>query len=99
MNGKNYESFDEIYESYITPCNLHMEAVVNNKKFHHGSMEQLERKLREDKEKDEEIIPYGFCVTDKAPQYIVLMYMKQKNKVEKEYIKVKPEGLSFHSVM
>ncbi|CAK75280.1 unnamed protein product (macronuclear) [Paramecium tetraurelia] len=99
LNGKNYESFDEIYESYITPCNLHMEAVVNNKKFHHGSMEQLERKLREDKEKDEEIIPYGFCVTDKAPQYIVLMYMKQKNKVEKEYIKVKPEGLSFHSVM
>ncbi|CAD8061008.1 unnamed protein product [Paramecium sonneborni] len=99
LNGKTYESFDEIYENYITPCNLHMEAVVNNKKFYNFKMDQLEKKLREDKERDEEIIPYGFCVTDKAPQYIVLMYMKQKHKVEKEYIKVKPEGLSFHSVM
>ncbi|CAD8043009.1 unnamed protein product [Paramecium primaurelia] len=99
LNGKTYESFDEIFENYITPCNLHMEAAANNKKFYNIKMDQLEKKLREDKEKDEEIIPYGFCVTEKAPQYIVLMYMKQKNKVEKEYIKVKPEGLSFHSVM
>ncbi|CAD8053042.1 unnamed protein product [Paramecium sonneborni] len=99
LNGKTYESFDEIFENYINQCNLHMEAVVNNKKFYNIKMDQLEKKLREDKERDEEIIPYGFCVTDKAPQYIVLMYMKQKNKVEKEYIKVKPEGLNFHSVM
>jgi transcription elongation factor SPT6 len=44
-----------------------MEAVANNKKFFRGPMEELEKKLRADKEKDEAIIPYGFCVTDKAP--------------------------------
>ncbi|CAK85170.1 unnamed protein product (macronuclear) [Paramecium tetraurelia] len=99
LNGKTYESFNEIFENYITPCNLHMEAAINNKKFYNMKMEQVEQKLKEDKEKDEEIIPYGFCVTEKAPQHIVLLYMMQKNKVEKEYIKVKPEGLSFHSVM
>ncbi|CAD8139509.1 unnamed protein product [Paramecium pentaurelia] len=93
LKGKAYESLDEIYENYITPCNLHMEAAVNNEKFYNCTMEQLEIK------KNEKIIPYGFCVTDKFPQYIVLMYMKQKNKVEKELIKVKPEGLSFHFVL
>ena len=56
MNGKTYESFDEIFENYITPCNLHMEAAANNKKFYNIKMDQLEKKLREDKEKDEEIL-------------------------------------------
>ena len=44
-----------------------MEAAANNKKFYNIKMDSVEKKLREDKEKDEEIIPYGFCVTDKAP--------------------------------
>ena len=30
-------------------------------------MEELEKRLKEEKEKDETIIPYEFCVTDKAP--------------------------------
>ena len=72
LNGQKYESFDEIYERYIVPCNLHMEAIVQNKKFLNGTMETLEAKLREEKEKAEDIIPYGFCVTEKAPQYVVL---------------------------
>lgn len=94
-----FESFDEIFERYIVPCNLLMEAVANNKKFINGTMEQLETRLKDEKEKADDIIPYGFCVTDKAPLFVVLMYMKEKAKVEKEYIKVKPEGLSFHSIV
>lgn len=58
MNREEYESFDEIYERYIAPCNNHMEAVQNNKKFSKESMEDNEKKLKEEKEKDEKIIPY-----------------------------------------
>lgn len=43
-------------------------------------------------------MPYGFCVTEKAPQFIVLIYYPRE-KAEKEFIKVKPEGLSFHGVI
>ena len=72
-----------------------MEAAANNKKFSNEKMEVLEKRLREEKEQAPAIVPYGFCVTDKAPQYLVLMYVP-KDKVEKEYIKVKPDGLAFH---
>ena len=51
MSNQKYDSFDEIYERYIAPCNNIMEAVANHKKFHKGSMEQLESQLKEEKEK------------------------------------------------
>jgi len=44
-----------------------MEAIANNKKFNKDSMEDNEKKLKEEKEKDEKIIPYAFCLTEKAP--------------------------------
>lgn len=94
--GKDeYETFDEIYERYIVPCNNHMEAVANNKKFSSEKIEVVEKRLKDEKELDTAIVPYGFCVTERAPQYLVLIYVP-KDKVEKEYIKVKPEGLFFH---
>jgi transcription elongation factor SPT6 len=74
--GKDeYESFDEIYERYIVPCNNHIETVTNNKKFSHESIEHMEKRLKEEKEKvpnnhhlkDVSLVPYGFCVTEKAP--------------------------------
>ena len=50
MVGKDeFESYDEIYERYIVPCNVHMEAVTNNKKFSHESVEQMEKRLKEEK--------------------------------------------------
>lgn len=67
LNGNEYESFDEIFERYLAPCNALMESVGNNQKFTKHSMEELEKKLKEEKEKDEKIIPYEFCVTEKAP--------------------------------
>jgi transcription elongation factor SPT6 len=95
VGKEEYESFDEIYERYIVPCNNHMEAAANNKKFVQERIEQVEKRLREEKELDVAIVPYGFCVSDRAPQYLVLMYVP-KDKIEREYIKVKPEGLAFH---
>jgi transcription elongation factor SPT6 len=72
-----------------------MEAVANNKKFSSEKIEVVEKRLKDEKELDTAIVPYGFCVTERAPQYLVLIYVP-KDKVEKEYIKVKPEGLFFH---
>ena len=68
LNREEFESFDEIYERYIVPCNNHMEAIANNKKFSaKETIEQVEKRLKEEKEKDPTIVPYGFCVSDKAP--------------------------------
>ena len=37
-------------------------------------------------------------MSERAPQFLVLLYVP-KDRVEKEYIKVKPEGLSFHGLI
>ena len=38
MNKEEYDSFDEIYERYIVPCNSVMEAAANHKKFSHENL-------------------------------------------------------------
>lgn len=50
--GKDeFENFDEVYERYLVPCNNHMEAVTNNKKFSQENMDVMEKRLKEEKER------------------------------------------------
>ena len=67
VGKEEYESFDEIYERYIVPCNNHMEAAANNKKFSSNKIEIVEKSLKDENDKEHSIVPYGFCVSDKSP--------------------------------
>lgn len=67
MNREEYDSFDEIYERYIVPCNSVMEAAANHKKFSHDNIVTMEKKIREEKQLDNSIIPYYFGITEQAP--------------------------------
>jgi hypothetical protein len=72
-----------------------MQTVIQHKKFTNDSMEAIEKRLKDDNEKDRSIIHYLFgCFAD-YPQYIVLFYT-QNDKIIKEFIKVKNFGLYFH---
>lgn len=42
-----YDSFDDIFERYIAPCNARMESAANYKKFQTGSLEAIEKSLRD----------------------------------------------------
>jgi len=72
------------------------EQVIKHKKFFHGSLEAAEQRLRELKDREKNTIHYLFGCFDYAPQFVVLMYTTLDDKLLKEYIKVKPLGLSFH---
>jgi hypothetical protein len=48
MNGVNYESLEEIIDSFITPCNRIMENVVTHKKFLGHTQSEIESILKEE---------------------------------------------------
>lgn len=73
-----------------------MKQITSNKKFIQGEIDYIEDVLKEDKSNNDKIIPYYFGCFESTPQYIVLCYIFKNFDIEREYIKVKPEGLFFH---
>lgn len=95
-NDYKFESLREIVERYIIPCNRLVREVVGHQKFSDAkSFEDLEARLKEEKKEDPSRIPYRFAILPSYPQHIVLSYVP-KEKVLKEFIKVRPRGFYFH---
>ena len=92
-----YFSLDEIIDRYLKPCEKLVKEVSSYRKFYHtDSMEEFEKRLKDDKSKDPALIQYLFTILPEYPQYIIMGYCPKINFVTKEYIKVKPRGLFFH---
>lgn len=93
-----FESLREIVERYIIPCNRLVREVVGHQKFSDAkTFEDLEARLKEEKKDEPARIPYRFAILPTYPQYVVLCYVP-KEKVLKEFIKVRPKGFYFHEV-
>lgn len=96
ISNDYFESLREIVERYIIPCNRYVREVVTHTKFLDAdSFEDLEARLKEEKKEDPSRIPYRFAILPAYPQHIVLSYVP-KDKVLKEFIKVRPKGFYFH---
>jgi len=88
----------EIVERYIIPCNRLVREVVGHQKFSDAkTFEDLETRLKDEKREDPARIPYRFAILTNYPQHVVLSYVP-KEKVLKEFIKVRPKGFYFHEV-
>ena len=86
----------EIVERYIIPCNRLVREVSSHPKFSDAkTYDQLEQELKMEKREDPARIPYRFSILPTYPQYIVLGYVP-KERVVKEFIKVRPRGFYFH---
>jgi len=97
-NDYYFESLREIVERYIIPCNRLVREVVGHQKFSDAkTFEDLEARLKEEKKEDPLRIPYRFAILPIYPQHVVLSYVP-KDKVLKEFIKVRPKGFYFHEV-
>ena len=95
-NESYFESLNEIVERYIIPCNRLVREVSSHPKFSDvKTYEELELKLKEEKKDDPARIPYRFAILPNYPQYVVLGYVP-KERVVKEFIKVRPRGFYFH---
>ena len=62
-----------------------------------STVDELEEALKKEKSEDPNKIPYRFTILEMYPQNIILGYIP-KEKLIKEYIKVKPKGFYFHQI-
>lgn len=96
ISNDTFENLREIVERYIIPCNRFVREVVNHPKFSDAdSWEELENRLKEEKKADNSKIPYKLAILSCYPQHVVLAYVPRE-KVVKEFIKVRHRGFYFH---
>lgn len=75
IKGETYGSIDELYGRYIAPMNDLVEELVNHRKFVDLSEEDLDEKLREEKAKNKNSIPYNVCWAEMHPGYSSLRFI------------------------
>ncbi len=98
LGNDNYGSLLEITDRYLKPCEMLVRDAINSRKFKKfESMEEFERKLKEEKNLNKSYFPYLFTILSDYPQYIVMGYCPKLNQIIKEFIKVKPNGYYFHN--
>lgn len=98
ISTDTYDTLQEILERYINPvAKLTREALLHPKfkDCISGGLEFIESSLRAEKRLQPTSIPYYFTILPQYPQYFVLNYLP-KDRIVREYIKVKPKGLFFH---
>jgi len=96
ISNDYFDSLREIVERYIIPCNRLVREVIGHTKFSDADdFDDMEERLKEEKKEAPQRIPYRFAILPQYPQHIVLGYVP-KEKVNKEFIKVRPKGFYFH---
>lgn len=98
IHKQDFESLDDIIESYIKPCNMHIKGIVSESKFLKNNIDFVKSTLVEEKKVNSSRIPYYFSFTNEYPQFVVLSYILNKLNVKHELIKIKPDGLHFHEI-
>lgn len=69
---------------------------MDNEKFSKDELDVCKERLLTEKQNNPNRIIYGYCITDKKPEYIVLILVVDKGEIIYELVKIKPEGLVFH---
>lgn len=98
IHKQDFESLDDIIESYIKPCNMHIKNIVSEPKFLKNNIDFVKQTLIDEKKVNSSRIPYYFSFTPEYPQFVVLSYILNKLSVKHELIKIKPDGLHFHEI-
>ena len=96
IGNEIYTSLNEIVVKFLKPCEHNVKDALQHRKFIECDNKfDVEKKLKNEKAKDNSIIHYYLTILREFPQYILLTYIP-KHDVVMEYIKVCPEGFVFH---
>ena len=96
INDEIYSTLNEIIERFVIPCSILTRQASEHRKFlNMDNIFDFEKKLKDDKEKNKEIINYNFTIVKNFPGYLLLGYVPKTNVII-EYIKIKPKGYYFH---
>jgi transcription elongation factor SPT6 len=96
FNNIEYSDLNAIKENYISKCNRIIEGALSHEKFLKEEIDVVKERLKTEKQNNPNRIIYGFSITDRKPEYVVLTLVVDKGEIIYELIKVKPEGLIFH---
>ncbi|CAM9940185.1 unnamed protein product, partial [Discosporangium mesarthrocarpum] len=89
IKDETYEDIDEIFSRYVAPCNDFVAEVTSSPKYHHGTMEEVKAKVREDKAANQKHVPYYICRKG-IPGYFSLVW--KINSTKWRTVGVSPEG-------
>ena len=96
IGDDSFESLEEIVSQYINPVIENIQKLTKERKFiSNTSMSFIEEFMAMEHSKNPNIINYGFAMVPEYPQYVMILYYT-KDKILKEYAKIKPRGFYFH---
>lgn len=97
ISNEIYSSLPEIVERYVKVCDRIVKENSSNRKFFtFNSIEELDLKLKADKQTDPVYVHYCYTLLPEYPQYFIFAYIPKPGQIVKEFIKIKPKGLFFH---
>ena len=96
IKGEVYGSIDELLGRYIAPMNDFVEELTNHRKFLDLSEDDIDEKLRQDKTKQPDKIPYHFCWMEMHPGYASLRFMLTST-ARNTPVGITPNGFSWGS--
>eukprot|EP00457_Paulinella_chromatophora_P000245 gb/GEZN01000245.1/.p1 GENE.gb/GEZN01000245.1/~~gb/GEZN01000245.1/.p1 ORF type:complete len:1774 (+),score=488.63 gb/GEZN01000245.1/:416-5323(+) len=96
IDQEKFEDLDEVLARHIQPLIEQYGALLKFYKMYFGDEKSVMENLREAKEDIPTQIPYFFWQSKKYPGMFEFLYLYGKKTVDRDYIRVTPEGYRFN---
>lgn len=94
-----YEHVDQVLEQYLRPMIANLSECMNHRKFREETERELESHVVGLKRGNAKLIPYCFGLAERSPTSLLLVYIPGATSVQKEEVKVVPDGYMVRSVL
>lgn len=99
LDDSVFEHVDQILEQHLRPIITNLVESLEHRKFVPGSEREIEKVVSDIKRNRPKEIPYRFGLSERSSTSLVLVYIPGRKSIEKEEIKVLPNGYRLRSVM
>lgn len=99
LDDSVYEYIDQVLDLYLRPIISNLTECLDHRKFMEGSEKNIETAVSNQKRANPKAIPYQFGLSERSPTSLVLIYIPGRTTVEKEEIKVVPDGYQLRGVL
>jgi hypothetical protein len=103
MEHEVFTDLDQIYQSYITPMNDFVSSMMQHRCFRHGSVEEVEDYLRQQRNENPKQIPYCVRLEPNKPGCFVITWMSlnigSTQPIKKELLYIRPNVIFLESVL
>jgi len=94
IEDEKFEDLDEIISRYIEPLNQLVKDMLNFRRFHSGTLEEVKELLTKEKQADKTRIPYYIIIDHQNSGKFLIVYLPRQNP-KRESINLTPKGFRF----